>query len=133
MKLREYRVMMEKLINDDSKTLDMDVVYSTDDEGNNFQPVHYGPCKGRWEDFGEFSQEEEDCNAVCINQEIYMLGYTKIEYWQCDLCGKRYNEEPKEKCCCYISTVYSDKCTCGASGVKYDMYGRKCIACGRAR
>jgi hypothetical protein len=48
------------------ETLDMDVIYSRDDEGNGFQQVHYAPSKGNYEDM-EFQEGDEDVNAVCIN------------------------------------------------------------------
>jgi hypothetical protein len=48
------------------ETLDMDVIYSRDDEGNGFQEVHYSPSKGFYEDM-EFEESDYLVNAVCIN------------------------------------------------------------------
>jgi hypothetical protein len=66
MKLREYIEQLQKFAEANPETLDMDVIYSRDDEGNGFQEVHYSPSKGTYEDM-EFEEGDEDVNAVCIN------------------------------------------------------------------
>jgi len=66
MKLREYIEQLQKFAEMNPETLDMDVIYSRDDEGNGFQEVHYSPSKGYYEDM-EFQEGDEDVNAVCIN------------------------------------------------------------------
>ena len=65
---------MNKLAEENPDILDFDVVYSGDDEGNNFNLVNYTPALGHF-DRREYSflpigdAEEEDCeiNSVCIN------------------------------------------------------------------
>ena len=66
MKLREYIEQLQKFAEMNPETLDMDVIYARDDEGNGFQEVHYAPSKGFYEDM-EFQEGDEDVNAVCIN------------------------------------------------------------------
>jgi len=66
MKLKEYIEQLQKFAEMNPETLDMDVIYSRDDEGNGFQQVHYAPSKGFYEDM-EFEEGDEDVNAVCIN------------------------------------------------------------------
>lgn len=75
MTLREYLDELREFVETYPECLDMQVIYSRDDEGNGFQRVHYGPNKGVFDD-GEFIQadqleewgrEPEDINAVCIN------------------------------------------------------------------
>lgn len=47
---------------------ELEVVYSTDDEGNNFSPVHYSPSAGTMSDYGfDNDADEEDIDSVCIN------------------------------------------------------------------
>ena len=43
-----------------------EVIYSSDDEGNNFQKVHYCPVLGEFND-GEFDNKGKTINAICIN------------------------------------------------------------------
>lgn len=45
---------------------DLNVVYSCDEEGNNFEEVFYAPSVGFYSE-NEFSDEEDEINAVCIN------------------------------------------------------------------
>ena len=66
MKLREYIEQLQNFAEANPETLDMDVIYSRDDEGNGFQEVHYAPSKGTYEDM-EIEESDEDVNAVCIN------------------------------------------------------------------
>jgi len=80
MKLKQYIENLQKLAKENPESLDMDVVYAADDEGNGYQKVVYAPTLGNLNgDFsGEFysveslredGEEEEDypINAVCIN------------------------------------------------------------------
>jgi len=51
------------------ESLDWSVVYSRDDEGNDFQKLHYSPIAGHFED-NEFVSEletNEKLNSVCVN------------------------------------------------------------------
>ena len=66
MTLKEYIEQLQKFVEMNPETLDMDVIYSRDDECNGFQQVHYAPSKGFYEDM-EFQEGDEDVNAVCIN------------------------------------------------------------------
>ena len=66
MKLREYIEQLQKFAEANPETLDMDVIYSRDDEGNGFQEVHYAPSKGTYEGY-EFDESDDNVNAVCIN------------------------------------------------------------------
>ena len=66
MKLREYIEQLQKFAEMNPETLDMDVIYSRDDEANGFQEVHYAPSKGTYEDY-EFDESDDNVNAVCIN------------------------------------------------------------------
>lgn len=63
MKLREYAAHIAALA---KAHPDADVVYSADDEGNNFQQVYYAPSVGRFT-HREFEQTTDNPNAVCIN------------------------------------------------------------------
>ena len=66
MTLKEYIEQLQKFAEMNPETLNMDVIYSRDDEGNGFQQVHYAPSKGFYEDM-EFQEGDESVNAVCIN------------------------------------------------------------------
>lgn len=48
---------------------DLPVVYSIDDEGNNFQTIYFTPSPGIYEDYdfrNEWSEDEKP-NAICVN------------------------------------------------------------------
>lgn len=81
MTLREYIEALTKSVEDTPELLDMEVIYSSDDEGNAFNRVHadadgdvisVGHYNGGYN--GEFMSDPEDMeeyevtpNAVCIN------------------------------------------------------------------
>ena len=75
MKLREYLEELQEFVETFPECLDMDVIYSRDDEGNGYQRVYYGPTKGIFEDsdfisadqLEDYEREESEINAVCIN------------------------------------------------------------------
>ena len=75
MTLRQYFEEMKEFVETFPECLDMDVVYSRDDEGNGYQRVHYGPQKGIFEnrDFisadqlEDYEREYSEINSVCIN------------------------------------------------------------------
>ncbi len=82
LKFKEYVDNLNKLLADNPKYGDLDVVYSKDDEGNGFQHIYYGPTIGihDGEYQGDFKQYDtdpdvdpedtctkEEINAVCIN------------------------------------------------------------------
>ena len=76
MKLKEYAELINKIAN---RYPNLEVIYSKDDEGNDFQEVIYEPSIGYFEDneYSAFSNSittdenvilnEESCNAICIN------------------------------------------------------------------
>jgi UDP-N-acetylglucosamine 2-epimerase len=66
MQLKEYIAHLQKIA---KKYPDLEVVYSADDEGNNYGTVHYSPTIGEY-NLGKFSTEvigDKEPNAVCIN------------------------------------------------------------------
>lgn len=75
MKLRDYLEELKEFVETFPECLDMEVVYSRDDEGNGYQRVYYGPTKGIFEDsdfisadqLEDYEREESEINAVCIN------------------------------------------------------------------
>jgi hypothetical protein len=70
MKFKDYIENMNKLAEENPHILNMDVVYSEDDEGNNFNLVNYTPTTGHFDkDECSFSLEDEgsEINSVCIN------------------------------------------------------------------
>ena len=75
MNLREYIEGLNKFAKENPETLDMLVITSKDDEGNEYNPVFFGPCKGIFEDsdftttadYGSEERHEDETNAVCVN------------------------------------------------------------------
>lgn len=75
MKLKDYMTTLEKLVKENPKCLDMDIVYGVDDEGNEFIPVSYEPQVGVFKnkafytpsEYKHFSITAKEENAVCIN------------------------------------------------------------------
>jgi len=57
---------MQRLVEEHPEAKDMTVVYSSDDEGNNFSKAFYPPTIGHWDDHG-FVGDSKDNNAVCLN------------------------------------------------------------------
>lgn len=75
MTLKEYLENLNEFIAEHPEALEYEVVTSADDEGNYYNPVHYTPSIGLFED-GEFTQldnfeeceiDNKDANSVCIN------------------------------------------------------------------
>lgn len=76
MKLSKYILLLQEIA---ERYGDLDVVYSKDDEGNDFNTVNYEPSVGRYDKYerefypyqeegDEFSISDiKDCNAVCVN------------------------------------------------------------------
>ncbi len=48
MKFKEYLAKLNKLANDNPAALELPVVYSKDDEGNQFRLVEYDPTVGKF-------------------------------------------------------------------------------------
>lgn len=62
-----YKLNM--ILNENPNYANLNVIYSIDDEGNEFRQVFCVPSLGIFED-GEFNSEDisnEDINAICIN------------------------------------------------------------------
>ena len=71
MKLKDFLKNINELVKQNKELLELEVVYSVDDEGNEFQKVVFSPSIGTYED-GEFMVFEEDShkgdlNVICIN------------------------------------------------------------------
>jgi len=69
MKLKEYITVLKDI---EQTHPDVEVVCSSDDEGNSFGKVHYHPALGRfdgndWQTEGDLEHEGGEVNAVCIN------------------------------------------------------------------
>tara|TARA_R110000822_G_scaffold15369_5_gene52961 strand:- start:279 stop:491 length:213 start_codon:yes stop_codon:yes gene_type:complete len=70
MNLKRYVDLLNDMLKLNPELVDAMVVYSSDDEGNDFNIVKFGPSKGFYED-REFNDEYVEVvtvfNAVCIN------------------------------------------------------------------
>ena len=66
MKFKEFLEKANKLAEENPKSLDMEVVYSKDDEGNGYGNVHYDITMGNF-DGDSFGLDYDDSNSVCIN------------------------------------------------------------------
>ena len=66
MTLNQYIQHLGKLLKDCPEAKDYQVVTSSDDEGNSFNPVNFRPGTGNY-DGGEFSSDGDPINAVCLN------------------------------------------------------------------
>ena len=74
MKLRGYIENLNKIIRENPRASELEVIYSIDSEGNSFHPVYFEPTEGHFED-GEFLSKEQledwdryaETNAICIN------------------------------------------------------------------
>ncbi len=64
--LRDYLKILNDIVINNPKALDLKVVTSDDDEGNHFTPVHYSPSLGLFED-NEFQPSDENPDAICLN------------------------------------------------------------------
>lgn len=70
MKLKEYLDVLNALAKSNPKSLEMEVITSSDDEGNSFTPVYYHPQMGiynaedrEW----DVSRSHTKSNSVCLN------------------------------------------------------------------
>jgi hypothetical protein len=66
MTLEKYITKLNKLVEKHPESLNMKVVFSIDEEGNEFKPVIYDPSIGNYID-GDFKVALSKCNSVCIN------------------------------------------------------------------
>lgn len=69
MKFSEYVEQMNKLLDENPEYKDFDVVCSTDDEGNFYRKVYFGPTVGSFDGRYDFiaSYDESEDNAICVN------------------------------------------------------------------
>lgn len=68
--LREYIEKLQELAKQNPNLKDLPIIYSRDDEGNQFQKVVYTAVPGHIDKVGEFRNENETSkktNCVCIN------------------------------------------------------------------
>ena len=66
MKLRNFLLNLNHHIKQNSDILDYEVIYSCDDEGNEFKKVYFEPTIGQFEN-REFETQCDKPNAICIN------------------------------------------------------------------
>ena len=68
MKFRQYLERLNCLAKNRPESLDLEVVFSKDDEGNGYNFVNYEPSIGHFdgERNGDFEEEKLN-NAICIN------------------------------------------------------------------
>lgn len=66
MKFEQYVKALNNLLKDNPAAKEYIVVAASDDEGNGFNPVHYSPAIGFYED-REFETGGDSANAVCLN------------------------------------------------------------------
>ena len=68
MKFSKYLEQLNQLAKEQPETLDMDVIYAKDDEGNGFQQINYSPTVGEFDGaIGEYDNCSKNKNAVCVN------------------------------------------------------------------
>lgn len=77
MTLNEYISNLQQLLSDNPELGNLPVIYAADDEGNNYQKVHYTPSTAFVDDINSYYLEmldKDECeeegmkpNAVCIN------------------------------------------------------------------
>lgn len=75
MTLKEFIENLNEFVRENPETLDMQVITSMDDEGNEFNLVHYTPSKGIYEDgefitsdqYEDYERNSSEANAVCVN------------------------------------------------------------------
>lgn len=67
MKVREYVDSLFALVNENPKVLDMDVIASSDSEGNNVDIVQYTASVQKWCREDGCFDEDDGVPALCIN------------------------------------------------------------------
>ena len=72
MKFKEYVEGLTVALEDNPEYADLDVITSSDDEGNNYNRVHFTSSVGEYdgEDFMQENEENDrvvEVNAVCVN------------------------------------------------------------------
>lgn len=68
MKLKEYMDRLNKLVQDNPKALEFEVIAAIDDEGNGYNPVFFHPTLGTY-DGDDFKTDVDptEFNSICIN------------------------------------------------------------------
>ena len=66
MKLIDLMKKIETMVTDNPEILEYNLVYSSDDEGNNFNLVNFSPSLGEYIQ-GEFESDSDNNNSICIN------------------------------------------------------------------
>ena len=75
MNLKEYLKHLNKIVEKNPEALEYEVIYSKDDEGNEFGEVNFKPTLGFLDDENEYTdidsedwiELEEQPNVICIN------------------------------------------------------------------
>lgn len=75
MTLKKYIENLNEFVKENPETLNMQVVTSSDDEGNSYNLVHFTPSKGIYKDrefisheqYEDWDREDSETNAVCVN------------------------------------------------------------------
>lgn len=75
MTLKEYIKGLQEFLKENPETGEMQVITSSDDEGNSFNPVYFSPSKGIYEDLEfipleqieDWERDEDEINSVCVN------------------------------------------------------------------
>ena len=69
--LKQYLENIQNFIKENPGALDFEVVYSADEEGNEFKPIQFLPTRGHFDGQDFVSQDElkhgEEAKAICIN------------------------------------------------------------------
>lgn len=66
MKFKDYLKGLNEVAQNDPSTLMLDVIYSSDDEGNSFDNVKFSPTIGEFK-HNDFIDDSDKPNAICIN------------------------------------------------------------------
>lgn len=77
MKFKDYVKTLNEILATNPESAEYDVIYSIDEEGNDFKNIYYTPTVGYYdsggfisvEQFEEYEDEGYDCiiNSVCVN------------------------------------------------------------------
>lgn len=75
MTLREYIKRLKSFAAEYPEALDLEVVTSSDDEDNSYNPIVFHPSHGNldgqdfipYTQFDDYDLDDEDVNAVCVN------------------------------------------------------------------
>lgn len=68
--LREHISRLQVIAKENPEILDKPIIYSKDDEGNEFKEIHFDAGVGHFNDDNEFSNGKDiegEINCTCIN------------------------------------------------------------------